>query len=175
MSSYGCNFWTSPSCSAADLRISGVEPVSRRRNNRSNLCSKNGKINNLPGTFFTITQLVLLVVFTCNHIFCVLCHFQWYFIIIIVTTSFIGRWKASISASTFLKWKFKQWVNYSEYSNNINKMNNYLVWKYLFRKNLFPIHDQCFFCFFINILDLLIISNTNFLRCSNFYSLNGFK
>ena len=37
LSSYGWSRWTSPSCSAADLRMSGVDPVSSNRNNRSNL------------------------------------------------------------------------------------------------------------------------------------------
>ena len=51
------------------------------------------------------------------------------------------------------------------------------VWKYFFRKNLLPIHDKCwgfgggflFFVFFyLNILDLLIISNAMFFFL-NFY------
>jgi len=37
LSSYGCSFCTSPSCSAADFLINGVEPVSKRRNKRSSL------------------------------------------------------------------------------------------------------------------------------------------
>ena len=46
--SYGCNFWTSPSCSAADFLIKGVEPVSKSRNKRSNL-EKKQEILLLPG------------------------------------------------------------------------------------------------------------------------------
>ena len=37
LSSCGWSFWTSPSCSAAERRMRGVEPVSNSRNRRSNL------------------------------------------------------------------------------------------------------------------------------------------